>query len=289
MIVLPQQPIVSQQTLLSPPINLPSIRHHIKQHRQQKEHNQQQIQQHIHQQHIQQQHNIQHQQYHPMYTQLQRRQPTMPSLLEKLPMELQDMVFRNVDYQSLIFMSMTNRHFNQTVKPREIADKSDMFQFVMRAANYFPQHRPKDQESKGSTRSKGAKGVRASRGSKASTSPNACKDSWGNFECYICYRVRSQDHFDALQSLTAYFDRKNRLVTGRAPGPGDVLYSLRRFCIDCGIKEGLHAPYDSLTTRRGDDLWVCLCRRVWSKPGCMRCKSCGADCPLRPKQRWSPY
>lgn len=226
MIVLHQPTFVAKKKHLSSPIRLPSIRHHIKQQCQAQEH---------------------------------RRQPAMPSSIERLPAELQQMITSNLDYQSLIFMSMTNRHFNQTIKPREMADPSDMFQFVMTAANYFPQHRPKE------------------------------KEPWGNFECYICYRVRTQDHFDALQSQTAYFDCKGRLVTGRQPGPGDVLYSLRRFCIDCGVKEGLHAPYDSLTTRRGDDLWVCLCRCVWSKPGCMRCKCCGADCPLRPKQRWSPY
>lgn len=245
MIVLPQQPIDLQKKLLASPINLPSIRHHIRQHSDHSEHIH-------HNQH-------QHQHHQSPNNQIQRRQSTMPSSVERLPLELQQMIFSNLNYQSLIFMSMTNRHFNQTVKPQEMADPIDKFQFVMHAANNFEQHRPKE------------------------------KEWWGNFECYICYRVRSQDHFDALQSLTAYFDSKGRLVTGRPPGPGDTLYSLRRFCIDCGIKEGLHAPYDSLTTRRGDDLWVCLCRRVRSKPGCMRCKRCGADCPLRPKQRWSPY
>lgn len=191
-----------------------------------------------------------------------RRQPAMPSQIERLPMELQEMVFGNLDYQSLILLSTTNRYFHKTIKPRERADPKDMFQFVMEAARSFPQHRPKKEED---------------------------NTGWGNFECYVCYRVRAHDHFDTQQRSTAYFDSKFRLVSGRAPGPGDVEYPLRRFCIDCGVKEGLHEPLDSLTTRRGNELWVCHCRRVWSKPGYIRCPHCKADCPLRPQARWSPY
>ena len=112
-----------------------------------------------------------------------RRQPATPSMIERLPHELQRLIFSNLDYQSLIFLSTTNRHFNQLVKPREMADPMDKFQFVMTAAKDFAQHRPseKGQDHKP-----------------------------GNFECYICFRVRAPEHFDVLQPQSAYFDPRGR-------------------------------------------------------------------------------
>ncbi|CAM1510121.1 Fc.00g004560.m01.CDS01 [Cosmosporella sp. VM-42] len=92
----------------------------------------------------------------------ERLQPPAPSRIERLPHELQRLIFSNLDYQSLIFLSTTNKHFNQHVKPQELADPMDKFEFVMRAAKDFPQHRPseKGQDHKP-----------------------------GNFECYICFRA----------------------------------------------------------------------------------------------------
>ncbi|KAK7413597.1 hypothetical protein QQX98_007532 [Neonectria punicea] len=186
-------------------------------------------------------------------------QPSMPSLLERLPRELQRLVFSNLDYQSLIFLSTMNRHFNRAINPRDMADPLDMFRFVMRAAKDFPQHRPSE---KGQDHQP------------------------GNFECYICFRVRIPEHFDALQPQSAYVDIHGRVVSDRVPAPDDRLVPLRRFCIECGVKFGLHAPSDCLTTKTGQDLWVCRCRKVWQKPACLKCLECGGSCPLRPKRKW---
>ncbi|KAH7181703.1 hypothetical protein DER46DRAFT_620738 [Fusarium sp. MPI-SDFR-AT-0072] len=161
-------------------------------------------------------------------------QTTKLSPLERLPNDVQRLIFSNLDYQSLIFLSMVNRHFHRTVDPQRMATLRDKFELVMRAAKDFPQHwaseKKKDQRP-------------------------------GNLECYWCFRVRSPQHFDVLQANTAYFDPQGRLVSEQEAGPQDRLVPLRRFCIGCGVKAGLHAPSDCIVTRTGQDLWVCRCRR----------------------------
>ncbi|KAL6876993.1 hypothetical protein J3F83DRAFT_433040 [Trichoderma novae-zelandiae] len=184
---------------------------------------------------------------------------TMPSLVERLPQELQRLVFSHLDYQSLIHLSTMNRYFHRTIDPQRMADPADKAQFVMRAAKDFPQHRP---------------------------SEKGHDYKPGNFECYICFRVRSPEHFDMLQPLSVYVDVHGLIVRDREPDPrSDRLVMLRRFCISCGVETGIHAPFDCLTTRTGRDLWVCRCRKVWSKPGCLRCPDCQGDCPLRPRRK----
>lgn len=185
---------------------------------------------------------------------------SMPSQLERLPHNVQDMVYSRMDYQSLIHLSTMNRYFNGSVDPQRMARQDDKAEFVMRAAKDFPQHRP---------------------------SEKGHDYKPGNFECYVCFKVRSADHFDMLQPQFAWVDSRNCVISEREPIPGvDSQISLRRFCIECGVKEGLHAPFDCLTTRTGRDLWVCRCRRIWSKPGCLRCPDCRGDCPLRPKKKF---
>ncbi|OAQ97472.1 hypothetical protein LLEC1_03315 [Akanthomyces lecanii] len=184
----------------------------------------------------------------------------MQSGIERLPSNLQKRVYGDLDYQSLIHLSTMNRYFHQTIDPQGMADADDKAQFVMRAAKDFPQHRP---------------------------SEKGHDYKPGNFECYVCFRVRSPEHFDMLQPQHAYVDSHGRLITDRDPQPGrDKQIALRRFCIECGVREGLHAPFDCLTTRTGRDLWVCKCRRIWAKPGCLRCPDCRGDCPLRPKKKF---
>ena len=183
----------------------------------------------------------------------------MPSTLQNLPADLQRMIFLEMDYQSLIFLSATNRYFNRAVNPQALADPDDKLEFVMRAAKDFPQHRPNEK---------------------------ANEYNPGNLECYICFRVLLPDRFDTMQATSIYMDRNNYVVRDRCPEPGeDKLVMLRRFCIECGVRTGLHVPSDCLTTKTGRDLWVCRCRRVWPKPGILRCPECGGDCPLRPKRR----
>lgn len=189
-----------------------------------------------------------------------RSTATMPSSIEQLPRELQQMVFIHLDYQMLIRLSTVNRYFQQIIDPQRMASDADKIQFIMRAAKDFPQHRPSE------------------RGHDFRP---------GNFECYICFRVRSPENFDMLQPQSAFLDLRGCIVQDREPDPRiDVKVMLRRFCIECGVKEGIHASFDCLTTRTGKDLWICNCRKVWSKPGYLRCPDCRGDCPLRPRRKF---
>ncbi|POR32862.1 Uncharacterized protein TPAR_06938 [Tolypocladium paradoxum] len=90
------------------------------------------------------------------------RRPAMASLIERLPNELQRMVFSHLDYQSLIHLSRMNRFFQQAIDPQRMAASFDKAQFVMRAAKDFPQHRP---------------------------SEKGHDYRPGNFECYVCFRA----------------------------------------------------------------------------------------------------
>ncbi|PTB37749.1 hypothetical protein M441DRAFT_60908 [Trichoderma asperellum CBS 433.97] len=183
----------------------------------------------------------------------------MPSLIERLPPEVQKTVFSYLDYEALIHLSTMNRYFHRIIDPQRMADPADKAQFIMRAAKDFPQHRP---------------------------SEKGHDYKPGNFECYICFRVRSPEHFDMLQPQSVYVDIHSHIVRDREPDPrSDRLIMLRRFCISCGVDTGIHAPFDCLTTRTGRDLWVCRCRKVWSKPLCLRCPDCQGDCPLRPRRK----
>ncbi|KAM0247735.1 hypothetical protein ACHAQJ_009742 [Trichoderma viride] len=220
-----------------------------------------------HEQQLQQQQQQQQQRQQQHYHSPQLHQPShhrqysrgMPSLIERLPQELQKVVFSHLDYEALLHLSTMNRYFHKTIDPQRMADPADKAQFIMRAAKDFPQHRP---------------------------SEKGHDYKPGNFECYICFRVRSPEHFDMLQPQSVYVDIHGYIVRDREPDSrSDKLIMLRRFCISCGVDAGIHAPFDCLTTRTGRDLWVCRCRKVWSKPGCLRCPDCLGDCPLRPRRK----
>lgn len=180
--------------------------------------------------------------------------------MERLPGYLQGIIFDLLDYQSLIRLSTMNRHFNRMVDPQRMATTDDKMEFIMRAAREFPQHRP---------------------------SVKRGNEKPGNFECYVCFRVRSPEHFAMIQPRYAFVDTHGHLVTDRSPIAGiDIQISLRRFCIDCGVLEGLHAPFDAITTHTGLESWVCRCRRMWRNTECLQCPDCRSNCPLRPKQKW---
>lgn len=176
----------------------------------------------------------------------------MRSCLEKLPLELQHLIFAGLGYEALIHLSATNRHFNNVIDPQKLAHPEDKFQFVMRAAKDFPQHRPKETE---------------------------LGHSPGNSECYICFRVRSPIFFDANQPVFIPVDQPQQFI---GDGGSTKTVFLRRFCIDCGFKTGLHATKDILTTKDGRKLWICECQKVWPHPTVTYCPGCNLKCPLRP-------
>ncbi|CAH0037771.1 unnamed protein product [Clonostachys rhizophaga] len=174
--------------------------------------------------------------------------------LARLPGEIRRMIFSSLDYHSLIRLSTTCRFFHRTVVPQTLADPLEMLQFVGRAMN-FPQHWPKERGS----------------------NPHP-----GNFECYICFRIRSPDLFDANQAQHAIIDEQGYVVKGDVSPFSKVMgVYLRRFCIECGLLTGLHAPSDSLTTKTGGEFWVCKCRKLWPRPDVLKCSVCCDTCPFR--------
>ena len=181
------------------------------------------------------------------------------SLFEKLPPELQRDIFKQLDYKTLINLSQCSRFLAKAVDPQS-ALWHDKFAFTLRAENYFKKHFPGQING---------------------------RETLGNFACYFCFRVRGPYHFDQSQPVLfttprAGWYRKvtdEDLRTGRAKNA----VSLRRFCIECGVKHGIHQPGDLLRTKTGQELWVCHCWRIWTKPTHLRCNRCQANCPFSAK------
>ncbi|PKS08664.1 hypothetical protein jhhlp_004717 [Lomentospora prolificans] len=167
--------------------------------------------------------------------------PSSPRFsFERLPPELQREIFSYLDYQSLIALSCVNSYLHRTVNP-QTAPIEDKFAFVMRAENYFPKHFPVVVQG---------------------------QERPGNFACYICFRVREPVHFDAEQPHSIYVNERGEKVRslpkatpndnsngGPASSTTHRLVTLRRFCIECGVRHGLHAPGDSIFTKLRQELW----------------------------------
>jgi hypothetical protein len=190
---------------------------------------------------------------------------------ERLPAELRLKILTSLDYPTLLALAQANRFLHQAVNPQAVASLASKFSFVMEAENHFSKHFP---------------GVVQG------------QEHPGNYACYACFRVRGPAHFDAEQPHTIYVDEKGQRIreppkpqvsaASDGAGPEGIRLSaravtLRRFCIECGVREGLHLPGDLLVTKLRQELWVCKCRVVWEKPTCLKCTRCGGDCPLRPR------
>ncbi|KAI1657798.1 hypothetical protein F4813DRAFT_359625 [Daldinia decipiens] len=93
-----------------------------------------------------------------------------------------------------------------------------------------------------------------------------------NLGCFMCYKILPASVFAVDQPLQA------ELRTSAVEGP--VTVNLRRFCIGCGIKSGLHKPGDELVTRIDNRFWICDCSYVHGEKTLV-CRSCGVMCYLR--------
>jgi hypothetical protein len=64
--------------------------------------------------------------------------------------------------------------------------------------------------------------------------------------CFLCFQVRPTECFARAQPALAL-----------RPGlPGRPIVRMRRFCVDCGVREGLHEPGDRLDLKNGARIWV---------------------------------
>ncbi|KAL2271014.1 hypothetical protein VTJ83DRAFT_385 [Remersonia thermophila] len=63
-------------------------------------------------------------------------------------------------------------------------------------------------------------------------------------------------------------------------------YSLRRFCIDCGLRLGIYEPGDLVEVHRppedkpNDAIWVCGCYELKHRADEAQCRACGHNCPF---------
>ncbi|KAK3310733.1 uncharacterized protein B0T15DRAFT_47216 [Chaetomium strumarium] len=118
----------------------------------------------------------------------------------------------------------------------------------------------------------------------------------------------SNPHYDPSltgTSLKLAAARKARLrdsstssaVTGSGSG-GDGSYMdqrmketwrVRRFCIDCGLRNRWYRPGDVIELRkpleRGQGYWVCRCWKFHLRPDAVRCEDCSAHIPLSTRAR----
>jgi hypothetical protein len=190
----------------------------------------------------------------------------MVYLFERLPPEIWQDIYSRLDYQSLIRLGRAYRFFQRTVDPQN-APWLDKLAFVMRAEKDFAQHFPRYIQG---------------------------QEHPGNFACYRCWRVRVPEYFDVKQPHTVHLDHNGRYIKilddhkdqwphGKPQGTSVV--TLRRFCIECGVRDGIHAPGDLLETRMGQEFWVCSCRTVWPKPSVLKCNDCGTNCPFKATSR----
>ncbi|KAJ2894639.1 hypothetical protein MKZ38_007364 [Zalerion maritima] len=89
---------------------------------------------------------------------------------------------------------------------------------------------------------------------------------------------------------------RRRWWPGGKPPSETVILFLRRFCMDCGARAGVHAIKDKITlhgitkSAKGDgstdkaDRWVCGCRKV-QKFCSLVCDTCGQSCTFTPPPR----
>ena len=154
------------------------------------------------------------------------------SFLAYLPSNILSIICSYLDYQSLIYLSTTNRAFHRSIDPVALSNPYDRMAFIMRAARDFPQHRP--------------------------STTNA-----GNFECYVCYRVRGYRYFARNQRHRAWFDQYGNLVNDYQDHSEHHERNLRRYCYECGIKTGLETPDNVLSLMSGTDVWICLCGQMF--------------------------
>ncbi|KAJ4161646.1 uncharacterized protein LMH87_007673 [Akanthomyces muscarius] len=104
-----------------------------------------------------------------------------------------------------------------------MAEADDKIQFIMRAVRDFRQHFP---------------------GEDGNHHP-------GNFECYICFRVRSPELFDLAQPLHAYIDPQGNWLAHTVPcgqnvrllsttngfGPCEILKFKQHLCRPHGVSK----------------------------------------------------
>ncbi|KAK2034008.1 hypothetical protein LX32DRAFT_5557 [Colletotrichum zoysiae] len=107
--------------------------------------------------------------------------------------------------------------------------------------------------------------------------------------CYRCYTLQPKAAFEEKPHHVLvsphgvrfiHVDTKDPIVARR----GESL--LRRFCIECGVRDGLYPDTELVTSMTDEKWWLCQCRRLhWISPNepqveCRRCKGKSGYRPL---------
>jgi hypothetical protein len=92
-----------------------------------------------------------------------------------------------------------------------------------------------------------------------------------NIGCYTCFTVQPAREFAQNQRTQAF----------RRDLPGRPLVNLHRFCIRCGIKEGLHVPGDLLRRKNAEYSWICGCLEPRDHDLVPTCGICRRNAPMR--------
>ncbi|KAK1585266.1 uncharacterized protein LY79DRAFT_274982 [Colletotrichum navitas] len=106
--------------------------------------------------------------------------------------------------------------------------------------------------------------------------------------CYRCYTLKPKGAFE---------DKPHHIIVSPHGGLSMYAYTtqdlpvirqgesiLRRFCIECGVRDGLYPSTELVHSMTGDRWWVCECRHLhWISPpeSYVRCRRCLAKSGFR--------
>ncbi|KAK2061432.1 hypothetical protein LY76DRAFT_367139 [Colletotrichum caudatum] len=120
------------------------------------------------------------------------------------------------------------------------------------------------------------------------------KTSWGEdsevqeHACYRCYTLQPKAAFEEKPHHVLVSPHGLRFVHADTKDPiavrrGESL--LRRFCIECGVRDGLYPNTELVTSMTNDKWWLCECRRLhWKSPDAphVECRRCLGKSGYRP-------
>ncbi|KAI1342799.1 hypothetical protein F5Y15DRAFT_428757 [Xylariaceae sp. FL0016] len=226
--------------------------------------------------------------------------------MDALPQDVLDRILRHVPYETALFLPAVSRRWRERANPL-LAPLETCIAFVLRAERDFATHTPDKATTKRQQQQQQQRSNELRQGQGQGTGQlgqHQRYTGWG-LGCYTCFRVRPAPYFAVDQPLQA-------LQEDPASGTRAYVF-LRRFCIECGVRTGLHKPGDLMETRHlgnvtgsggagegggggtgggggaggggegrlAGEWWICACGELWSKARYSKCAVCRVNCPFR--------
>ncbi|OHE99844.1 hypothetical protein CORC01_04745 [Colletotrichum orchidophilum] len=172
--------------------------------------------------------------------------------------------------------------------------------FIIHAEGNFPKAcgRPaeREEEEEGRSKGDGKKNPLATGKPSEATCANSTSSSKG-YGCYRCHTVKPEAAFEKLPDY--FVVSSSGCIVGRYAGKaadGDKEQSrlptlrsgeglLRRFCIECGVRDGLYEKRKLITSLTEERWSICDCRRLhWvpSNESYIECEHCLVKSAFRP-------